>query len=156
MKSAKYQRITKTDPFYKNELLAKFINHVMKEGKRHLAQKLVYTALSEIEKKGENALQVFEKALGNVTPRIEVRSKRVGGAAYQVPTEVRGNRRLSLAFRWLIAGARSKSNKEFHTFSDKLSSELVAAAKNEGEAVKKRNTAHKMAEANKVFSHFRW
>lgn len=154
--SNRYQRAIKTDPTYQSELLAKFINHVMKSGKKSIARELVYRALIDIEKKGQKPLEVFEKAIMNVSPKIEVRSKRVGGAAYQVPSEVRGNRKISLAFRWLIDSARKRSNKDFHTFADKLSQELQEAAKGEGDAVKKRNSAHKMAEANKVFSHFKW
>lgn len=156
MKKNSHLNIIKSDPLYQKELLAKFINTVMKEGKKTVAQTLVYNALKDIEKKGQKALDVFIKAIDNVSPRMEVRAKRVGGAAYQVPSEVRGNRKTSLAFRWIIESARKRSNKDFRTFALKLSAELLDASQGEGEAVKKRSTTHKMAEANKVFSHFRW
>ncbi len=146
----------KGDPIYNNPLISRFINRVMKSGKKSVAQKLVYDAFSLIEKKGEDPLSIFQKALNNVSPRVEVHSRRVGGASYQVPTEVRGNRKTALAIRWLIQSAAKRSNKEYHTFSEKLSVELLEAAKGEGEAIKKRENTHKMAEANKVFSHFRW
>jgi len=156
MKKNTHLYLIKSDPLYQNQLLAKFINSVMKEGKKSVAQTQVYNALKDIEKKGQKALDVFTKAIDNVSPRMEVRAKRVGGAAYQVPSEVRGNRKTSLAFRWIIESARRKSNKDFPTFALKLASELLDASRGEGEAIKKRSTTHKMAEANKVFSHFRW
>lgn len=144
------------DPLFKNMLVAKFINGVMHSGKKKLAQNIVYQAFSTITKKGHDPLKIFQDAIENVSPRLEVRSKRVGGAAYQVPTEVRGNRKNSLAFRWIINAARKRPNKDYHTFVEKLSAELIDAAKGEGEAIKRKNTSHKMAEANRVFSHFRW
>lgn len=149
-------KITQTDPLYNNHLVAKFINRVMKSGKKTVAQKQVYGAFALISQKGEDPLVVFQKAINNVSPRVEVRSRRVGGANYQVPTEVRGNRKMSLAIRWIISSANKKANKEYHTFAQKLAHELLSAAKGEGESVKKKDTTHKMAEANKVFSHFRW
>lgn len=148
--------IIKTDPLYNNQLVAQFINRVMKNGKKNTAQTLVYKAFANISKKSQDPLDVFQKALSNVSPKAEVRSKRVGGASYQVPTEISGRRKTSLAIRWLITAARKRSNKEYNTFVEKLEAELLAASKGEGEAVKKRETTHKMAEANRVFSHFRW
>lgn len=148
--------ILQGDPVYNNQLVAQFINRVMKDGKKSTAQRLVYKAFEKISQNGEDALNVFQKAVNNVIPKQEVRARRIGGAAYQVPTEVRGNRRTSLAIRWLILAARKKPNKEYHTFSNKLAAELIDASRGEGEAIKKKETTHKMAEANKVFSHFRW
>lgn len=147
---------TKTDPIYNNELVAKLVNKVMKSGKKSVAQKQVYQAFSQIQTKKEDALIVFQRAINNIAPKVEVRSKRVGGAAYQVPTEVRGNRKTSLAIRWLIQAAQSRSTKDYHSFAQKLAAEIIDASNNEGEAVKKRDTTHRMAEANRVFSHFRW
>ncbi|MBI2029327.1 30S ribosomal protein S7 [Candidatus Gottesmanbacteria bacterium] len=144
------------DPVYNSQTVARLINRVMRSGKKGAAYKAVYDAFSEIEKKGLNPIETFEKAINNVSPKVEVRSKRVGGAAYQVPSEVRGDRRTSLAIRWIIAATAKKSNKEYRHFSQKLAAELIDASNGSGEAVKKKDTTHKMAEANKVFSHFRW
>ncbi len=144
------------DPIYNNRLVSQFINRVMKSGKKSLAQRLVYNALSMIKDKGSDPLATFQRAINNTSPRVEVRSRRVGGASYQVPAEVRGTRKVSLAIRWIISAANSRSNKEFKTFAEKLFAEIMAASKNEGEAVKRKETTHKMAEANRVFSHFRW
>lgn len=144
------------DPVYSSETVARLVNRVMRSGKKGAAYTAVYGAFSEIEKKSQNPLETFEKAISNVSPKVEVRSKRVGGAAYQVPSEVRGDRRVSLAIRWIIVAASKRSNKEYRHFSQKLAAELMDASKGEGEAVKKKDTTHKMAEANKVFSHFRW
>lgn len=145
------------DPIYSNYLVGKLINKVMKDGKKRLAEKHVYNALSEIKKKTKkDPVELFEKAVKTVSPRLEVRSRRVGGAAYQVPVEVRGRRKTHLALKWLIEAAREKPNKDFHTFGEKLAAEIISAAKEQGEAVKKRDTVHKMAEANRAFAHFRW
>lgn len=150
------KKLLREDPLYNTELISRFINRVMKSGKKSVAQKVVYGAFKQIEDKGENALDVFQRAINNVSPKIEVHSRRVGGASYQVPTEVRGNRRMSLAIRWLIQAATKRSNKEYHSFSEKLAVELLEASKGLGEAIKRKETTHKMAEANRVFSHFRW
>lgn len=150
------RKILQGDPLYNSELVARLINRVMKDGKKSVAQSAVYKAFLKIEKTGEKPLTVFEKAIANISPRVEVRSKRVGGAAYQVPTEVRGDRKVSLAIRWLLVAAAKRSNKEYRRFSEKLATELIDASNGEGEAVKKKDSTHKMAEANKVFSHFRW
>ncbi len=144
------------DPIYGSVLLAKFINNVMEDGKKTVAQTNVYRALDILKEKGMDPLQSFEKALENIAPKQEVRAKRVGGAAYQVPMEVRGTRKVSLSIRWLLESTRKKSNSEFHTFSEKLASEIIAAINNEGEAVRKRDNVHKMADANKAFAHFRF
>ncbi len=144
------------DPIYHNRLVTQFINRVMKNGKKTVAQKLVYEAFSSISKKGMDPLDIFQRALNNVIPKLEVRPRRIGGASYQVPVEVSSRRKTSLAIRWLIKAANSRSNKEYRTFSAKLAAELIDAAKGEGEAVKKKETTQRMAEANKVFSHFRW
>jgi small subunit ribosomal protein S7 len=142
------------DPVYQSERLAKFINYVMQDGKKNAAQRVVYGAMDIIkEKTKEEPIEIFELAMKNVGPVMEVRSRRVGGANYQVPREVRPERRLSLAMRWILEGAHKKKGKGM---ADKLADELIAASKNEGEAVKKRENTHKMAEANKAFAHFAW
>lgn len=128
----------------------------MQSGKKAIAEKLVYRAFDLIKKKGEDPVKIFETAVANVGPKTEVHARRVGGASYQVPSEVRGDRRLALALRWIIAFAKKRSNKEYKTFSDKLAAELLDASHNQGEAVKKRDTVHRMAEANRAFAHFKW
>ena len=150
------KRIIKTDPIYNSKIVTKFINRIMQDGKKTVAQRLVYSAFDEIEKTGKKPMVVLETALVNVSPKMEVRPRRVGGASYQVPTEVRGERRESLAIRWLIAGARAKPNKDFHGFHLKLAQELMDAAEGKGYAAKKKEDTLRMAEANKAFSHFRW
>lgn len=150
------KRTLKPDPIYGSVLLSKFINNVMEDGKKTVAQKNVYDALDILKGKGLNPLETFEKALDTIAPKQEVRAKRVGGAAYQVPMEVRGNRKISLSIRWLLDATRKRSNSEFRTFSEKLAAEIQAALNNEGEAIRKRDTVHKMAEANKAFAHFRF
>ncbi|OGG08058.1 30S ribosomal protein S7 [Candidatus Gottesmanbacteria bacterium RIFCSPHIGHO2_02_FULL_40_24] len=150
------KRVIEPDPIFGNRLLNRFINRVMLSGKKSVAQKQVYNALDKIKSKKLDPLEVFQSALNNVSPRMEVKSRRVGGASYQVPTEVRGDRKISLSIRWLIEAANKRSNKEYHTFSDKLAAELVDAYNNTGEAVRKKDLSHRMAEANKAFSHFRW
>lgn len=142
------------DPKYNSILVTKFINGIMTRGKRSLAERIFYSSLDLIEEKtGSNSLEVFQKAMDNVKPVVEVRSRRVGGATYQVPVEVREQRRQALAIRWIVGYSRSRSEK---TFAEKLAGELMAAAKNEGSSKKKRDDTHKMAEANKAFAHFRW
>jgi len=129
----------------------------MQRGKKMVAQKHVYRAFEQVkEKAGADPLEVFQKALDNVKPSMDVRPRRVGGASYQVPMPVRGDRRESLAIRWLIQAAQARPNKEYHTFDKKLAAELLAAYKNEGGAVRKKVEIHKIAEANKAFAHFRW
>ena len=145
------------DPIYKNRVLAKLINRSMREGKKDPAQKQVYRALEIIkEKTKDDPIKVFAKAIENIKPSMEVRPRRVGGAAYQVPMPVRGPRRESLAIRWVIGAARARSNSEFHTFGEKLAAELIDAANGEGGAMKKKSDMERMAEANRAFAHFRW
>ena len=142
------------DPKYGNVVVSKFMNSVMYAGKKSVAEAIVYGALDMIEGKSkQNPLSVFEQALDNVMPSIEVRSRRVGGATYQVPVEVRPERAQALAIRWLISAARARSEK---TMSARLSGELMDASQNRGNAVKKREDTHRMAEANRAFSHYRW
>ncbi|MCR4438870.1 MAG: 30S ribosomal protein S7 [bacterium] len=142
------------DPKFQSVLVTKFINSIMRRGKKSVAETIFYRAIDIIEKKtGQNGLEVFEKAVENVKPLLEVKSRRVGGATYQVPVEVRPERRQSLAIRWIISNARARSEK---TMAEKLAAELIAASKNEGASIKKREDTHKMAEANKAFAHFRW
>ena len=142
------------DPKYKDIIVAKFMNHIMKDGKKSVAEKIVYGAFDQIEGKLKtDPIKVFHDAIDNVMPSVEVRSRRVGGATYQVPVEVRSERRKALAIRWIIAAARSRSE---DTMGEKLSSELIDASNNRGSSVKKREDTHKMAEANRAFSHYRW
>jgi len=143
------------DYLYESERVTKFVNYVMEEGKKNTARKVVYQALDLIKEKTKNAnpLEVFETALKNTGPLMEVRSRRVGGASYQVPREVRPERRQFLSMKWIINAARNKKGKAMH---EKLAEEIIAASNNEGEAIKKRETMHKMAEANKAFAHFAW
>ena len=145
------------DPIYGTRIIAKLVNNIMKNGKKSVAQTEVYRSFEIIkEKTGEDPVQVFTQALENIKPTMEVRPRRVGGAAYQVPISVRGPRRESLGLRWLIFAARARANSDFHTFAEKLAAELMAASKGEGLAVKKRTDVEKVAEANRAFAHFRW
>ncbi|MEK7092685.1 MAG: 30S ribosomal protein S7 [Patescibacteria group bacterium] len=151
------KRDVTTDIVYKSPLVEKFINKIMKDGKKSVAQKVLYASFDIIKAaQKEEPLVVFEKAILNVGPKIEVRARRIGGANYQVPAEVRGERKLSLALKWILTAATARSSKEFHTFAEKLAAEILDALDNKGEAVKKRDTVLKMAEANRAFSHFRW
>ncbi|MFA6552335.1 MAG: 30S ribosomal protein S7 [Candidatus Paceibacterota bacterium] len=143
------------DPIYNSVKVSKLVNYVMDSGKKTTARKIVYGCFNDIKEKAktENPLQVFEDALKNVAPLMEVRSKRVGGANYQVPVEVRPERKMALAYRWILEAASSKKGAPM---SERLADELISASKNEGESVKKRENVHKMAEANKAFAHFAW
>jgi small subunit ribosomal protein S7 len=142
------------DPKFGDLVVTKFMNSIMYDGKKSVAEQIVYGALEIVETKlKSDPLQVFKQALDNVAPSIEVRSRRVGGATYQVPVEVRMERRQALAIRWLIQAARSRNDK---TMVDRLSAELIDASNNRGNAVKKREDTHRMAEANRAFSHYRW
>ncbi len=142
------------DPKFGDMMVSKFMNYVMTEGKKPAAEKIVYGALGRIEQKLKRPpIDTFKEALDNVTPSIEVRSRRVGGATYQVPVEVRPERKIALAMRWIIAAARARNEA---TMIDKLSNEIMDAAQNRGTAVKKREDTHRMAEANRAFSHYRW
>lgn len=149
------KRQTKEDKVYQSKLVSKFINRMMKDGKKSVAEKVFYESFELLKKEGE-PLVIFEAAINNVGPKTEVKARRVGGASYQVPQEVRGDRRISLAIRWILEAARARSSKDFHTFPEKLAAELLDATKNEGAAVKKRDTVLRMAEANKAFGHFRF
>ncbi len=142
------------DPKYGDVLLARFINYIMRRGKKSTAERIVYDAIDIMnEKTGQDGLEVLKKAIENVKPMLEVTSRRVGGATYQVPIEVRSNRRLALAMRWIISYAKARPEK---TMAEKMAAELMLAAKREGPSIKKREDTHKMAEANKAFAHYRW
>ncbi|RME80026.1 MAG: 30S ribosomal protein S7 [Caldilineae bacterium] len=148
------RRSVTPDPRYNSEIVARFINRLMKNGKKSLAQRIVYTAFDIIEERTKkNPLEVFEQALANATPQIEVKPRRVGGATYQVPVEVRPNRREALAQRWLIQNARKRSGK---SMAEKLAAELMDAANGQGATIRKRDETHRMAEANRAFAHYRW
>ncbi|MFO7915733.1 MAG: 30S ribosomal protein S7 [Candidatus Krumholzibacteriales bacterium] len=148
------KRDIKPDKRYNDVTLAKFINCLMLDGKKGIAEKAVYGALDILEEKvGSDGLEVFKKALNNVKPMLEVRSRRVGGATYQVPIEIRADRKTALAMRWIIDFARKRSD---HTMAEKLAGELLLDYNKEGPAIKKRNDTHKMAEANKAFAHYKW
>ncbi len=149
----KRPRTWKPDLEYKSVDITRFINAVMWDGKKDTARKVVYGALAKIKEDGAEPLETFEAAIRNVSPLMEVRSRRVGGANYQVPREVPQNRRLALSYRWIIGSAR---NKKGRPMAVKLADELLAASKNEGEAIKKKDEMHRMAEANKAFAHFAW
>ncbi|OGI70605.1 30S ribosomal protein S7 [Candidatus Nomurabacteria bacterium RIFCSPLOWO2_01_FULL_42_20] len=151
----KNRNITSPDRIYNSQKLAKFINYIMYDGKKDVSRKVVYRALDLIKEKtgNPNPLEIFDQAIKNAGPLLEVRSKRIGGANYQVPREVRAERRLALSMRWLRDAARGGKGKPAHF---KLATELMAAAKGEGVAVKKKNDMHRMAEANKAFAHFAW
>ena len=151
----KYKREHAPDVQYNSRAVGRFINYLMKNGKKSIAEKVMYQALDLIVKKTkqENPLMVFEKAIENASPLMEVMSRRIGGANYQVPQEVRQDRRFILASRWIIKAARSKKGKPM---AEKLAEELVMASKNEGAAIKKKQDTHRMAEANRAFAHFAW
>jgi small subunit ribosomal protein S7 len=148
------KRVVNPDPKFGDVVISKFMNAVMEQGKKSVAERIVYGAFERMEAKSKSdPVQLFRAALDNVMPAVEVRSRRVGGATYQVPVEVRPERRQALAIRWLITAARARNE---NTMVDRLSGELLDAANNRGTAVKKREDTHKMAEANRAFSHYRW
>jgi len=145
------------DPIYGSELVSKIINGCMLEGKKSVAAKQIYAAIDLIaEQSGKNGLEYLTEAMENVKPTIEVRSRRVGGASYQVPTPIRPERRDSLAIRWILNAAKARSNNPTRTLADKIAAEVIEAHENTGAAIKKKLDTHKMAEANKAFAHFRW
>lgn len=145
------------DVKYGSVKVTKLINYVMYDGKKSVAQKQVYAALEQVSKEaGKPVAEVLEEVLHNVQPQMEVRSRRVGGAAYQVPTPVKGRRGLSLSIRWLVQEANKRPSKQYHSFGEKLAAEMLDALNNAGGAIAKRDAAHRMAEANKAFAHFRW
>ncbi len=145
-----------SDPVFGNRLVTRFVNQVMKHGKKKAAERVVYRALDIIKEKGEDPIKVFEVAVSSVGPKMEVKARRVGGASYQVLMEVRGDRCVSLAMRWVVDFANKRSSKEYKTFADKLAAELMDAARGVGESIKRRDTVHRMAEANRAFAHFKW
>lgn len=149
-----YKREVIPDPIYKDVVVAKFVNKMMFSGKKSTAQSLLYGALDEIKGKApEEPMAIFKKAIENVKPSIEVRSRRVGGATYQVPVDVRPSRRLALAMKWIVDNARARGEKDF---AKRLAGEIIDAFNNRGNAVKKKDDVHRMAEANKAFSHYNW
>jgi small subunit ribosomal protein S7 len=150
------KRQIEEDKVYRSKLVAKFTNILMKDGKKSIAQKVVYKTFDLIAKKNQDPIGVFERALQNVGPRQEVRPRRIGGASYQVPVEVRGERKTLLAIRWILDAAKARTTKEFPTFAQKLAAELTDAANEQGAAIKKRDTVLRMAEANRAFAHFRF
>ncbi len=148
------KRVVLPDPVYHSQVVTKFINGLMRRGKRSLAENIFYSAMEIIEERtGNKGIDVFGKALDNVKPVLEVRSRRVGGATYQVPVEIRSDRRQALAFRWIIGYAKDRPEK---TMAERLASEFIAASNGEGASMKKKDDTHRMAEANKAFAHFRW
>ena len=148
------KRETPPDPQYGSTTVTKFVNNLMFDGKKSTAESIFYDAMRVIEEKtGQPAMNVFKQALNNAKPVLEVKSRRVGGATYQVPIEVRPERRTALAMKWLVTFARSRGDK---TMADRLAGELVAASRNEGNTIKKKDDTHRMAEANKAFAHYRW
>lgn len=153
-KKRDYKREVLPDPKFKDVVISKVVNYIMLGGKRSVAEKAVYEALDVIGKKtNQDSIEVFHKALGNIKPAVEVRSRRVGGATYQVPTEVASDRAQSLAIRWLVTAANSRGERKI---SERIANELLDAFGNKGAAIKKREDTHKMADANKAFAHFRW
>jgi small subunit ribosomal protein S7 len=153
-KSKPKKRYVLPDPKFKDVMVTRFVNNLMYDGKKSLAYSIFYEALDKVEARTkENGLEVWRKALNNVMPSVEVKSRRVGGANFQVPTEVRPDRKISVGMKWMILYARRRGDK---TMVDKLANEIIAAAKGEGAAVKKKDDTHRMAEANKAFSHFRF
>ena len=148
------RRSATPDPVYNDVIVSRFINYVMLDGKKSVAQRIVYDAFDIIEERGEEpGIEVFKKAINNVSPLVEVRSRRVGGATYQVPIEVRPDRRVALAFRWIIQYAHARHDR---SMANRLANELMAAAKGEGGSIKKKDDTHRMAESNKAFAHFRF
>jgi small subunit ribosomal protein S7 len=143
------------DPKFNDTLVTKFVNYMMNDGKKSIAYNIFYDAIEQVEKKagGENGLEVWKRAMSNVTPGVEVKSRRVGGATFQVPVEIRPERKINLSIKWLIDYARARGEK---TMMDRLAGEILAASKGEGAAIKKKDDTHRMAEANKAFSHFRF
>lgn len=149
-------RKTSTDEIYDSAVVAKLINLVMKDGKKQITQELVYSAMDKIKAEKKEPLEVLEKAISNISPRMVVRPRRIGGASYMVPKEIVPKHRLFLALKWLVDAARARTNKEYHSFADKLFAEISDASQGKGAAVEKNQQAQKLAEANKVFAHFSW
>jgi small subunit ribosomal protein S7 len=153
-KSKAKKRYLLPDPRYSNQMITRFVNNIMESGKKSTAFSIVYRALDIVEAKTkENAVDVWQRALDNIIPSVEVKARRIGGATFQIPTEIRADRKVAMGMKWLILYSKKRNGK---TMADKLAAEILAAAANEGAAVKKREDTHKMAEANKAFSHFRF
>jgi small subunit ribosomal protein S7 len=150
------KRSVKPDAIYSSLEIAKLINYITIDGKKSVASSIVYQSMEELKKENPDPLKVLHKAINNVAPTVEVKPRRLGGASYLVPTEVRKERRLYLALNWIIEAAKAKPNKEFRSFEAKLTSEIVEASKNQGASVSKRLQAEKLAEANKAFAHLKW
>ena len=150
------RRELEPDPIYGSRLVSRFINRMMYDGKKAVAQAQMYLALDLLEKQGKNPVTIFETAITNVAPRMEVRARRVGGASYQVPVEVRGDRREALAIRWILMAARDRSSGQYHTFGEKLAAEFLDASDNKGAAIKKKEETLRVAEANRAFAHFKF
>lgn len=150
------KQVIKPDPLYQSFEVAKFINYVMIDGKKSVAQRIVYSVLEKLKNSSNDPLKILHQAITNVSPNFEVRPRRLGGASYLVPTEVNRQRKLFLAINWIINAAKKRPNKQYHTFEEKLYHELLDASKNQGEAVGKRLQTEKLAEANKAFAHLRW
>ncbi|PID31124.1 MAG: 30S ribosomal protein S7 [Candidatus Cloacimonadota bacterium] len=154
-RSKAIKRAILPDPVYKDTLIAKFINNMMVDGKKSISEQIFYSAMEIAEKKepGKKGNEIFRTAIDNVRPTLEVKSRRIGGSNYQVPVEIRATRKEALAIRWIIANSRKRAG---HSMAEKLAAEIVAASKNEGASIKKKEDMHKMAEANKAFAHFKW
>ena len=153
-KGPQKKQLPQGDPVFESVMVQRFVNKMMYDGKKSIAEKIFYTAMTRIEERsGRNPLEVFATAMRNVMPAVEVRSRRVGGATYQVPQEVRPERKIALAIRWMLSNSRGRNEK---TMADRLAAELMDAARNAGGAVKKKEDTHRMAEANKAFAHYRW
>ena len=153
-KGSAKKRFIESDPIFNDVIVTKFINSIMKDGKKSIAEKIFYNAMELIEKRtGESGVEVWRRAIANVSPAVEVKSRRVGGSTFQVPTEVNPSRKQALAFRWLLLYTRKRGEK---TMMEKLAGEVIAASKNEGSTIKKKDDTYRMAEANKAFSHFRF
>lgn len=150
------KRKTEPDALYNSVLVAKFINNLMQDGKKTVAEKVVYGAFDLLKAKGQDALETFQKVLETVAPKVEIKARRIGGANYQVPVEVKGDRKYAVAMRWILEAAKARPSKEFHTMAEKLVAEFTDALEGKGEAIKKRDNTHRQAEANKAFAHFRW
>lgn len=150
------KRVTEPDQLYSSVLVAKFINNLMKDGKKTVAQKVVYGAFDILKEKGQDPLETFQKVLDTVAPKVEIKARRIGGANYQVPVEVKGDRKMAVAIRWVLEAAAGRPNKEYHSFSEKLVAEFTDILEGKGEAIKKRDNTHRQADANKAFAHFRW
>lgn len=150
------KRKVEADKIYNNTMVSRFINRIMHDGKKTVAQSKVYSAFDLLTEQGHDPMQIFDKAIQNVAPKVEVRARRLGGANYQVPVEVRSERKNTLAIRWIIEAARKRSNKEYKRFEEKIAAELLAASNGEGDAMKKKDVMHKQAEANRAFAHFRF